>query len=1472
MPLALCAMLLLGFSEGLQGETPCSSKSTIKLQTDRLHYLPSETVHITGSGFASSCRVTLVINRPDGTSGGDLLFTTDATGGFSYSFVMTGLKGTYTDSVFGKNRALLAGSTFTNGSTVMTDKSDYHPGETVTITGNRWLAGETVALLVRENTGVPDRTFYATVNASGDFVNKDLLITPADIGARFVVTATGQTSGFTARTTFMDSLASDCFRTVASGNWNSTSTWESAPTPGCTVWASATLTPTSAASTITIQSGHTADVTANVTVDQVTVASGGDLEIDTGVILALNHAGTPDLLVNGTVGVTGTLTQQTGTTGSYVEVGGTGRLTVNSGGLINGTGGSLATVSSFQVDSGGQWTINSGGSLSAGGGNGMAVIVNSGGTATWNGPVAIGTTMTLNGTVNASANVTVNSVSNLQIGGTVTMTAGTLAISRGNGGTLGSINSGGSLIFQGSSAFTLGSVGSFSVASGGTIDFGPSTTVSGGASLATVAGANVKIGSTTGVNGNITSGRSFDNGTNWTFDGTAAQVTGTFLPVTVGKLTINNSGPATVTLGAAVVTQTVSGLLTVTSGTFDQGASANLVATGGISIASGATYKNVGTGDLTLGAGVANAGTIQLNAGGVACPSVGADSILIRSSVAGTQRAWSGAGSFDLQNVDVKDQAGTASIQVKSGTDSGNNGSNWTFTGCPTQIRVETAANGSGVVVPAQSVASGSTLTVFSISRDASNNFVANVAADSWSLVSVTGGVVAGDLVAAGDSKSATFTGHLVGTAVIHAVVSGLTSTDSGTITVIAGAATKIRVETLANGSGVVVPAQSVASGSTLTVFSISRDASNNFVANVAADSWSLVSVTGGVVAGDLVAAGDSKSATFTGHLVGTAVIHAVVSGLTSTDSGTITVIAGAATKIRVETLANGSGVVVPAQSVASGSTLTVFSISRDASNNFVANVAADSWSLVSVTGGVVAGDLVAAGDSKSATFTGHVAGTAAIHAAKAGLASTDSGTITVTGGTTADLSIGNTAGAARAFTCSTITYTIVVTNNGPNAVTGATVTDTFPADLTAVTWTCIASGGSSCGAGSGSGNISTTVNLANGGTATLTATGTVAQTTDGTMSNTASVAVPGGVTDPNGSNNSGTVTTSLNTWVNNAAGSDSNEGTSDAPYASIAMAASVIGNSGNVLVQVGNSQAGTPYAANISISGPGLNGTASCKTLFQGITDVNGNEPLIRGTDPTVDAGFDVASNDVDIEHFQIENTLVALMAEPSTTRVVFAHNFVRVPDLAYGTLLYSSSNALVEDNRVEAASSNSFFGVWDYSGSGNTLDGNKVSGHGNAGIRSDLSTGLIVRRNITKGNVIGLHMAGATGPATLYNNTVDGNSYLGIYAESPGGTVTSRNNIVTNNGVGWAWNGTGTVSSNYDDVFGNTSNYSYHGTVAAGGNSISANPVFVQTTDPTLPTYYQLSSGSPCINAGTDVGLPYSGPAPDIGAVEVP
>jgi len=88
-----------------------------------------------------------------------------------------------------------------------------------------------------------------------------------------------------------------------------------------------------------------------------------------------------------------------------------------------------------------------------------------------------------------------------------------------------------------------------------------------------------------------------------------------------------------------------------------------------------------------------------------------------------------------------------------------------------------------------------------------------------------------------------------------------------------------------------------------------------------------------------------------------------------------VTVTAGVATKVRVETAADGSGTIVPLLGVASGSSITVYAITRDASDNFVANGAATAWSLQNATGGVAAGDLMARGDSKSAVFTGHANG-----------------------------------------------------------------------------------------------------------------------------------------------------------------------------------------------------------------------------------------------------------------------------------------------------------------------------------------------------------------------------------------------------------------------------------------------------------------------------------------------------------------
>lgn len=206
------------------------------------------------------------------------------------------------------------------------------------------------------------------------------------------------------------------------------------------------------------------------------------------------------------------------------------------------------------------------------------------------------------------------------------------------------------------------------------------------------------------------------------------------------------------------------------------------------------------------------------------------------------------------------------------------------------KIQVETAADGSGTVVAAQSLASGSEIKVYSISRDALDNFVANVAATSWFLGNSTGGIVSGDLVPAADSKSAVFTGHIIGTSEIQATSVTLTSTPSGVITIIPGAAKKIGVETLADGSGTIVNSQSLTTGSPLTVFAIARDALNNYISNIAADSWSLLNISGFLVTGDLVPFIDNKSAVFMSHSEGSAVISATSGSLSVSSSGMITV------------------------------------------------------------------------------------------------------------------------------------------------------------------------------------------------------------------------------------------------------------------------------------------------------------------------------------------------------------------------------------------------------------------------------------------------------------------------------------------------------------------------------------------------------------------------------------------------------
>ena len=274
----------------------------------------------------------------------------------------------------------------------------------------------------------------------------------------------------------------------------------------------------------------------------------------------------------------------------------------------------------------------------------------------------------------------------------------------------------------------------------------------------------------------------------------------------------------------------------------------------------------------------------------------------------------------------------------------------------------------------------------------------------------------------------------MIGTATARAVFSDFAPADSGTLTVVAGGMTVVKVESSEHGSGSVVSAQNVTAGSTVTGYAIARDGNNNFVANVAA-TWSLASATGGVVNGDLVAATDSKSAVFTGHLIGTAVARAVFSDFSPADSGTLTVVAGGTSVVKVESAADGSGSVISAQNVTAGSSVTGYAIARDGNNNFVANVAA-TWSLASATSGVVNGDLVAATDTKSAVFTGHLIGTAAARAVVSDFAPIDSGTLTVVAGSADAAPSALTPASASLTANGTSTQVLTVTAKDANGNT----------------------------------------------------------------------------------------------------------------------------------------------------------------------------------------------------------------------------------------------------------------------------------------------------------------------------------------------------------------------------------------------------------------------------------------------------
>lgn len=96
----------------------------------------------------------------------------------------------------------------------------------------------------------------------------------------------------------------------------------------------------------------------------------------------------------------------------------------------------------------------------------------------------------------------------------------------------------------------------------------------------------------------------------------------------------------------------------------------------------------------------------------------------------------------------------------------------------------------------------------------------------------------------------------------------------------------------------------------------------------------------------------------------------------------------------------------------------------------------------------------------------------------------------------------------------------IVASNLGPQPAPGAVVSDTFPSNLTDITWTCEASGGASCAA-SGAGQVltETLISFPAGGVVTYTV--TASESSNEIQYNTVTITPPEDIFDPNPDNNS---------------------------------------------------------------------------------------------------------------------------------------------------------------------------------------------------------------------------------------------------------------------------------------------------------------------------------------------------------------
>jgi hypothetical protein len=316
--------------------------------------------------------------------------------------------------------------------------------------------------------------------------------------------------------------------------------------------------------------------------------------------------------------------------------------------------------------------------------------------------------------------------------------------------------------------------------------------------------------------------------------------------------------------------------------------------------------------------------------------------------------------------------------------------------------------------------------------------------------------------------------------------------------------------------------------------------------------------------------------------------------------------------------------------------------------------------------------------------------------------------------------------------------------------------------------------------------------------------------------------------------------------------GNDSNGGSQDSPFATIAAASKAAQPGTTIHVAPGTYAGGFETTAS---------GTASAPITY--VSDVPNGAKIVGGgsaTNPN-QAGWENAGNYVNIQGFEVDGSgsqakSWAFGLYNGASHVTFQGN--KVHDIMTDSGAYASLTS--SGNGGAGIMMDSYYG-----GADGNVTGNVVYNIGPSGTTSTLVHGIYqtesgkVERNVVHDVVgDGLTSWHNAKDISFINNTIDEVGGTGVLVGSngsgTGGGFVVENNIVSNAANGIYEEGTTGSNNTYtDNLLHNISGTQSHlqnGLTASG--TLSSNPDYVNAGGGN----YQLQAGSPAINAGTSDG----------------